>query len=73
MDYPTMEEVNKAGHEQLARWWRFLPCAGEEAAGTHYFDRILDDQVRIIHRIQIRLARMGGITEVISKTVGWRE
>jgi hypothetical protein len=24
-DFPTMEQVEKATHEQLARWYRFLP------------------------------------------------
>lgn len=24
-DFPTMEQVEKADHEQLARWYRFLP------------------------------------------------
>jgi len=24
-DFPTMEQVEKANHEQLARWYRFLP------------------------------------------------
>jgi hypothetical protein len=30
-DFPTMEQVEKANHEQLARWYRFLPSGDTKA------------------------------------------
>jgi hypothetical protein len=30
LDFPTMEEVAKASHEQLGRWYRFLLPTGKE-------------------------------------------
>jgi len=31
-DFPTREQVEKASHEQLARWYRFLPSGDMRAA-----------------------------------------
>jgi hypothetical protein len=33
-DFPTMEEVEKATHEQLARWYRFLPSGDTKERGV---------------------------------------
>ena len=38
-DFPTMEEVEKADHEQLARWYRFLP-PGDTAEQKKIMDRL---------------------------------
>ena len=56
--FPTIEEVEKADQEQLARWYRFLP-SGETAA----------DQ-KIMKRIAERFENMGGMTPELSKKIG---
>jgi hypothetical protein len=58
-DFPTLEQVEKANHEQLARWYRFLP-SGE----TKEHQRVLD-------RLAQRFKAMGGMTEQISKKIGF--
>lgn len=49
-EFPTIEEVQRAGKEQLARWYRFLP-SGETPA----------DQ-EIMKRIAQRFEKLGGMT-----------
>lgn len=49
-DFPTMEQVEKANHEQLARWYRFLPSGDTK------------EQQKIIDRIAERFKRLGGMT-----------
>jgi hypothetical protein len=56
--FPTIEEVEKAGKEQLARWYRFLPSG--ETTG---------DQ-KIIKRIADRFQKLGGMTAELSKKIG---
>jgi hypothetical protein len=56
--FPTLEEVEKADKEQLARWYRFLP-SGDTAA----------DQ-KIVRRIAERFDRLGGMTPQLSKKIG---
>ena len=56
--FPTIEEVERAGKEQLARWCRFLP-SGETVA----------DQ-RIMKRIAERFEKLGGMTAELSKKIG---
>jgi hypothetical protein len=56
--FPTIEEVERAGREQLARWYRFLP-SGETAA----------DQ-EIMKRIAQRFQKLGGMTPELSKKIG---
>lgn len=57
-DFPTMAQVNQASHEELARWYRFLP-SGETA-----------EQQRIMNRIVERFNKAGGMTEELSKRIG---
>ncbi len=40
-DFPTMEQVEKANHEQLARWYRFLP-SGDTKEQQKIMDRIAE-------------------------------
>ena len=54
---PTIQEVEKADKEQLARWYRFLP-SGETAA----------DQ-KIMKRIAERFEKLGGMTPELSKEI----
>ena len=56
--FPTVEEVEKADKEQLARWYRFLP-SGETTA----------DQ-KIMRRIAERCEKLGGMTDELSKKIG---
>jgi hypothetical protein len=56
--FPTIEEVERAGREQLARWYRFLP-SGETAT----------DQ-EIMKRIAQRFQKLGGMTPELSKKIG---
>jgi hypothetical protein len=56
--FPTIEEVERADKEQLARWHRFLP-SGETVS----------DQ-RIMKRIAERFEKLGGMTAELSKKIG---
>ena len=52
--FPTMEQVEKAVHERLARWCRFLASGDTK------------EQQKIMDRIEQRFKKMGGITKEIS-------
>jgi hypothetical protein len=56
--FPTIEEVERADREQLARWYRFLP-SGETAA----------DQ-KIMKRIAERFEKLGGMNPELNKKIG---
>jgi hypothetical protein len=56
--FPTIEEVEEADKEQLARWYRFLP-SGETAA-----------EQKIMKQIAERFEKVGGMTPEISKKIG---
>lgn len=56
--FPTLEEVEKADKEELARWYRFLP-SGETAT----------DQ-KVMKRIAERFGQLGGMTAELSKKIG---
>ena len=56
--FPTIEEIERAGKEQLARWYRFLP-SGETPA----------DQ-EIMKRIAERFEKLGGMTAELSTKIG---
>lgn len=57
--FPSPEQIESADHEQLARWFRFLPEA---------FTRT---QLAIVTRICERLRELGGMTPEMSKRIGW--
>jgi len=72
MSYPTLKEVNAADHEQICRWWRFLPSPGTGAIGEHSFKAALAREAKIMDRIGERLYKeFGGFTPEISKKIGW--
>jgi hypothetical protein len=54
-----MEQVEKASHEQLAKWYRFLPSGDT------------DEQQRIQDRIGQRFKELGGMTPELSKKIGF--
>ena len=55
---PTLQEVEKADKEQLARWYRFLPSG--ETAADH----------KIMKRSAERFDKLGGMTPELSKKIG---
>lgn len=57
-DFPTMEQVEKADYEQLARWYRFLP-SGDTA-----------EQKKIMDRLAQRFKEKGGMTPALSEKIG---
>ena len=59
MKTPTLEEINKASHEQLCRWWRFLPSDHfpQGLGGKRIKERLFDE--------------FDGITPEMSKKIGW--
>ena len=58
-DFPTMQQVEKADQEQLAKWYRFLPC-GETT-----------EQQKIMERIEDRFKKLGGMTQKLSEKIGF--
>ncbi len=58
-DFPTMEQVEKASHADLARWHRFLPIGDTP------------QQKKIMKRIDERFKKLGGMTPEISKRIGY--
>ena len=72
MAYPTLEEVDAADHEQICRWYRFLPSPGAGAVGEISFQEALTREAAIMNRIAERLLKeFGGFTSEISKKIGW--
>lgn len=57
--FPTMEQVEKADREQIARWYRFLPA------------REITNQQSIVDRIADRFMNMGGMTPGLSKKIAF--
>jgi hypothetical protein len=70
--YPTMEEVEKASHRQICYWNRFLDSPGTRAIGKDNFEKIMEEEGKIMDRIVQRLKEFGGFTPEISKSLGWR-
>ena len=58
-DIPKLAEVEKASREQLAKWYRFLP-SGETR-----------EQQKVVDRIAERFKKMGGMTQELSKKIGY--
>lgn len=57
--YPTEEQVNKAGREQVCRWCRHLSLS-----------RTLEE-TKIINLVVEKFKNMGGFTPELSKKIGW--
>jgi hypothetical protein len=58
-DFPTMEQVERADHEQLARWYRFLPSGDTR------------EQKSIMDRLAQRFKEEGGMTPALSEKIGY--
>jgi hypothetical protein len=58
-DFPTMDQVEKATREQLARWYRFLPSGDTP------------DQKKVCDRIAERFKKLGGMTPSLEKRIGY--
>lgn len=59
MQYPTLEEADKATRREVCRWGRFLPSPDGDA------------QVKVMNRIAARFKAFGGFTPRLSKCIGW--
>lgn len=57
-DFPTKEQVEKATHEELARWFRFLP------------EGDTPEEKKLLDRIAERFEKLGGMTTALSKKIG---
>lgn len=71
MNYPTLEEVERASHYQLCAWHRFLHSPGAQAVGSPEFYDVMIREARIQDVIETRLKDNGGFTPEISKSLGW--
>lgn len=71
MNYPTLDEVEKADRVQLARWFRFLKSPGESAIDKPDFESVMHGEKAVQDRIIERFQEMGGMTPAISKQIGW--
>lgn len=71
MMYPTLEQVEKASHLELCRWYRFLPSPGEFAIGKDNFSEVMEQEAKVMGRVVDRVKDFGGFTPEISKTLGW--
>ena len=58
-DFPSMKQVEEAGQEQLARWFRFLPSGDTK------------EQQKIQDRIAERFKQLGGMNPELSKKIGF--
>jgi hypothetical protein len=63
MQYPTLDEVDKADLEQICRWYRFLPT-------PEFSD--MQESFDVLSRICQRLKDLGGFTPEISKQIGFK-
>ena len=71
MNYPSIEEVESASHEQICRWYRHLPSPGFRRVGYDDFEAAMNREAPIMTRIAERLTEGGGFTPEISKRLGW--
>lgn len=69
--YPTMEQVEEADREQLAKWTRFLPSPGFGSIGKPDFLEAIEREKGIMDRIMERFHELGGMNPKISKKIGW--
>lgn len=58
-DFRTMEQVEKADRERLAKWYRFL-LSGDTA-----------EQRKIQHRLAERFQKMGAMTPELIRKIGF--
>jgi hypothetical protein len=75
MQYPTLEEVETANRILLCSWHRFLHSPGSTSFELDYpyFKVVLEEETRIMKRIEERFKEAGGFTPEISKLLGWGE
>lgn len=66
--YPSLNQVQAASQLQLAKWMRFLPSPGLQAAGNPDFEDVFNKENEVMTRIT---ARFEGWTPALSKAVGW--
>lgn len=69
MDYPTLEEVEKADRIQICNWHRYLPSPGENYLGENNSQEKADEELIILNAIVLKFKELGGFTPEISKYV----
>jgi len=72
--YPSLEEVESADHEQICRWYRFLPSPGSKLSDSlpnEEFSKIIDEQSEIMNLICKKYKEGGGFNSALSKKIGW--
>jgi hypothetical protein len=57
--FPTAQDVAKADHVTVARWYRFLPSPRNT------------EEAEVMDLLIARLADLGGMTPEVSKKIGW--
>lgn len=57
IEFPTSEQFDRATHEQLATWYRFLLPE-------------TDAQQRIMDKISAKFKKLGGMTPEVSRRIG---
>jgi len=57
--FPSLDEIEHASREELAKWYRFLPTGGTP------------EQKKILDRIAARFKALGGMTPTLSKKIGY--
>lgn len=74
MNYPTLEEVEKASKIQLGKWVRFLKSPGMSAveSGSDNVEPVRIKEAAIMDKVMSRFySEMGGWDPATSKALGW--
>lgn len=75
MNYPTIEQVQAADREQLARWHRFLPSPGSNERNAKFelvegWEATTESEFETLKLICARFKELGGWDAELSKKVG---
>ena len=57
--HSSVEQVEKANHEQLARWYRFLPSGDTK------------EQQKVLDKVSEKFKKLGGMTPALEKKIGF--
>ena len=68
-EYPTIEDIDKADHEGLGYWVRYLKSPGVSAYESDNFADVLAMESAAMDLIMERFDSLGGWTPKVSKAV----
>jgi hypothetical protein len=71
MNYPSLEEVEKASRTEWARWSRHLPSPGQNWLDSEEYEDKLISESAVLNRILELFQNSGGWTPALSRCVGW--